>query len=468
MKKYTLLLSLLLGLSLTMYAREDVQKKVMLIDSVLSSLFQEGVFNGNVLIAEKGQPVFSKSFGYADETAKRKLNEGSVFELASCSKQFTAAAIALLQQQGKLSYEDPLGKWIPALQVYKGVSIRHLLQHTSGLPDYMELLDTVWDHKKIADNKAMIALLAQYHPEAEFEAGTKFEYSNTGYALLASVIEAASGKSYDAFLKENIFIPLGMKNSFVYTRRYAPRKVDNYAYGYVFSAALQRKVLPDSLPDFDRVYWLDGIKGDGTVNSTVTDLLKWDRAWYTEALLTTASKQLVFAGNRLPDGSETQYSFGWMLKTDSLMGRIAAHSGSWPGYITYIERHIDQDKTIIILQNTGRAKLPVKEIRSILYKQPLKTPVVRKEIELAPEILEAYIGEYELKPGFTLTVSMDDGKLFCQATGQSRSAIYPESETRFFLKAVDAQIDFQKEENGKTNRLILHQGGRDMPAPRIR
>lgn len=468
MKKHTLIWSLLLALPLTMSAREDAQKKAALTDSMISSLYKEGLFNGNVLIAEKGQVIFSKSYGYADETSKRMLNEQSVFELASCSKQFTAAAIALLQQEGKLSYDDPLGKWIPALQVYKGVTVHHLLQHTSGLPDYMELLDTVWDHKKIANNKDMIDMFVKYHPEPEFEAGTKFEYSNTGYALLASVIEAASGKSYDVFLQQKIFTPLGMKNSFVYTRRYAPRKVDNYAYGYVFSSSLQRKILPDSLADFDRVWWLDGIKGDGTVNSTVGDLLKWDRAWYTDGLLSAASKKLVFAGNQLPDGSETRYSFGWMLKQDSLMGRIAAHSGGWPGYMTYIERHIDKDKTIIVLQNTDNAKLPVKEIRSILYHQELKAPVVRKEIELSTAILEAYVGEYELTPSFTLTVSMDDGKLFCQATGQSRFPIYPESETRFFFKAVDAQVDFQKEESGKTNKLILHQGGRDMPALRIR
>jgi len=468
MKKYIIVGALFLFAPFTMVAKEDAQKKAALIDSMFSSLYDEGLFNGNVLLAERGQVVLSKSYGYADEVTKRKLNEQSVFELASCSKQFTAAAIALLQQQGKLSYDDPLSKWIPALQVYKGVTIRHLLQHTSGLPDYMELLDTVWDHKKIASNKDMIDMFARYHPEPEFAAGTKFEYSNTGYALLASVIEAASGKSYDAFLQEKIFIPLGMKSSLVYTRRYAPRKIDNYAYGYVFSSALQKKALPDSLPEFDRVYWLDGIKGDGTVNSTVTDLLKWDRAWYTDGLLSAASKKLVFAGNRLPDGSETQYSFGWMLKKDSLMGRIAAHSGGWPGYMTYIERHIDKDKTIIVLQNTDHAKLPVKEIRSILYGQELKPAIVRKEVEVAAETLEAYVGEYELSPSFTLTVSMADGKLFCQATGQSRFPIYAESQTRFFLKAVEAQIDFLKEENGQTNKLILHQGGRDMPAPRIK
>ncbi|HTN18744.1 MAG TPA: serine hydrolase domain-containing protein, partial [Chitinophagaceae bacterium] len=220
MKKYIIVGALFLFAPFTMVAKEDAQKKAALIDSMFSSLYDEGLFNGNVLLAERGQVVLSKSYGYADEVTKRKLNEQSVFELASCSKQFTAAAIALLQQQGKLSYDDPLSKWIPALQVYKGVTIRHLLQHTSGLPDYMELLDTVWDHKKIASNKDMIDMFARYHPEPEFDAGTKFEYSNTGYALLASVIEAASGKSYDAFLQEKIFVPLGMKSSLVYTRRY--------------------------------------------------------------------------------------------------------------------------------------------------------------------------------------------------------------------------------------------------------
>jgi CubicO group peptidase (beta-lactamase class C family) len=468
MKRYTLICSLGWVFPALFLTPVQAQQKAILADSVVSSLAKAGFFNGNVLLAEKGHVLYSKSFGYAAEYSKRTLDEQSVFELASCSKQFTAAAIVLLQQQGSLSYDDLLGKWIPALQAYKGVTVRHLLHHTSGIPDYMELMDTLWDHKKIATNKDVINMLARYHPQPEFEPGTKFEYSNTGYALLASIIEAASGKSYDALLKDRIFTPAGMKNSFVYTRRYAPRKVDNYAYGYVFSDSLQRKIVPDSLPAYDRVIWLDGIKGDGTVNSTVGDLLKWDRSLYGNALFSDVSKQLIFTSGKLEDGSETGYGFGWMLKTDSLMGRIAAHSGGWPGYVTYVERHLDKDKTIIILQNTDKGKLPVKAFRSILYEQALIAAPVRIAVQVSPVILEAYVGEYELAPSFIITISMDDGQLFCQATGQSRFALYPESETGFFLKAIDAQIDFRKDESGEVNRLTLHQGGRDTPAPKIR
>ena len=206
------------------------------IDSIFSSLYAKNKFNGNVLIAEKGKVIYQKSFGIANETTGEKLNENSIFELASVSKQFTAMAIMMLKERGKLSLDDSIGKFIPRLKFYGNVTIRNLLNHTGGLPDYMDpVMEAVKPEKRIADNNDIIKVLAAKQIPAVFAPGTKFEYSNTGYALLASVIERASGISYDEFLKKNIFLPLGMSNSLVYRRRMTPKKIDNYAFGYGYS-----------------------------------------------------------------------------------------------------------------------------------------------------------------------------------------------------------------------------------------
>ncbi len=178
----------------------------------------------------------------------RPLDENSVFELASCSKQFTAMAIALLQHQGKLSVTDDFTKYIPELSCYKGITIKDLVYHISGLPDYMaqDSMWIEWDEHKIATNGDVIALLAKYKPAVLFGPGTRHEYSNTGYMLLATIVERASGLSFGDYLDKHIFKPLKMSHSLVYSRRYAPRKITNYAYGYVTDDSLQKLVLPDS------------------------------------------------------------------------------------------------------------------------------------------------------------------------------------------------------------------------------
>ena len=211
------------------------QDRIQKIDSLLNAMFSNKSINGNFLIAEKGNVIYKKSFGLANESTKEKLNDNSIFELASVSKQFTAMAIMILKEKGKLHIDDDFTKYIPELSHYKGITIKNLLNHTGGLPDYMVLMDSLFDKSKIATNKDIIILFARYTPKVLFPPNTKWEYSNTGYALLASIIEKASGISYKDYLQKVIFTPLNMTNTFVYSRRYAPQKIKNYAFGYVYS-----------------------------------------------------------------------------------------------------------------------------------------------------------------------------------------------------------------------------------------
>lgn len=195
---------------LVLIANNLLAQKTQKLDSLIQKLSSNKEFNGNVLIAEKGKVIYKNSFGLANETSKEKLNENSIFELASVSKQFTAFAIVILKEKGKLKYEDKIGEILPQLSFYKNITVRNLLNHTSGLPDYMKILDSLlidetWnDGTKIATNKDILDVYEKYKPSLLFEPNEKWEYSNTGYAILASIIEKVSGKSYAEFLKSEI------------------------------------------------------------------------------------------------------------------------------------------------------------------------------------------------------------------------------------------------------------------------
>lgn len=437
------------------------QDRVKTLDSIFTAQNSKGQFNGNVLIAEKGNVIYKKSFGLRDEAKGLPLDENSVFELASVSKQFTAVGIVLLQEKGKLSYEDKLSKFFPELAFYGDITVRQLLNHTSGLPDYMELMATYWDKKKIATNKDIISHLAQHKPTILFSPGSMFEYSNTGYALLASVIEKASGTAYADFLKKNVFVPLKMDNTFVYTRRLAPRDIKNYAFGYVKDEN-GKNVLPDNLKDSDMVVWLDGIVGDGTVNSTTGDLLKWDRALYTDKLVSKKSLDAMFTP---PTGIESKYGFGWIIDNNKDFGKLIWHNGGWPGYMTHIDRHVDNDKTIIILLNNEVQNVPLNNIRRALYGKPLVEK--RKEITVTEQEVKPFIGEYELAPGYNMQISYDGG-LKTQLPGQEKFDLFPESKTKFFLKVVEAQLEFFSDDKGAVTKAVLYQNGRELSAPKVK
>ncbi|GAK94870.1 beta-lactamase [Nonlabens ulvanivorans] len=237
--------------------------KTQRLDSVYAAHFERNEFNGNVLVAEGGKIIFQKSYGIANEETNEKLNIQTSFELASVSKQFTAMGIVQLQKEGKLSYDDLVSKYVPELKDYEGITIKNLLIHTGGLPDYMSIMDDNWDKSKIATNEDVINAFAKASPEKEFEPNQKYSYSNTGYLLLGTIIERVSGKSFEEYLNEKIFTPLKMENTFVYQRRFNPKNIDNYAQGYIYSDSLKRNIVPDDAPEEEYVIYLDGIVGDG-------------------------------------------------------------------------------------------------------------------------------------------------------------------------------------------------------------
>jgi CubicO group peptidase (beta-lactamase class C family) len=347
--------------------------KALQLDTLYSELYESGAFNGCVLVAENGEVIFEKSYGLADEQTQRALNDSSIFELASVSKQFTAMGIVQLQKEGKLSFDDEISRYVPELARYQGVTIFNLLNHTSGLPDYMELAEEHWDKSKIATNDDILRLFGLQAPAPLFEPNAQWEYSNTGYLVLATIIERVSGRSFGDYLNDKIFTPLEMTNTLVHRRRFAPLEIENYAHGYVYSESLQKKILPDELGADHYVVWLDGIVGDGMVNSNLKDLFKWDRALYTNQLVDDADRDLLFSSVMTADSTQTEYGLGWMIDSTDTYGKSVLHTGGWAGYITFIERNLDHNHTIIVLQNNAHhdSEMPIEDTRRILFNQSL-------------------------------------------------------------------------------------------------
>lgn len=437
------LLPLLCFLNFACKQKEETNAAAKKIDSYLSGLHNHYRFNGNVLVAENGKIIFQKSYGFADFDTQRMLNDSSVFELASVSKQFTATGILLLKDRGKLKLTDSLRQYFPELP-YPGITLWHMLTHTSGLPDYESAMNEKWDPSKIAFNPDIIAFLAKEKPATVFAPGKKWEYSNTAYALLASIIEKVSGQTFAAFMKENIFQPLNMGHTRVYnTRRSLKDTIANYAYGYVYNDSLKKHLLPDSLPDLKFVIYLDGIQGDGVVNSTTTDLLKWDRAVKNHALLKEETQKEMVTGQSIIDTvKNTTYGYGvFMEKND--FGNIIAHSGGWPGYVTYLARNTDKDQTFIVLSNNSSPSPAIcNALQHLMAGKEIVIPYAPKEITADSSSLSAFAGEYELN-GTKLKLVQKGAKLY-RVNPAGELELKRESAGKFFYSdGTNRQIAFE-------------------------
>lgn len=309
------------------------------LDKLLTGLYESREFNGVVLAAQNGKVIFKKAYGYANFENQRLLTTQTPFYLASVAKQFTAMCIMILEERGKLDYDDSMVNYLPGLP-YKDITIRHLLHHMSGLRDYPALVETYkWDKSEIMDNDALIAFLKKHKPKPLFKAGTRFLYSNTGYALLADIIEKASGRRYEVFLKENIFDPLDMRNSFAYNLK-MEKCPQERAMGYAIDT---KEYAPYDLT------FMDGVMGDGNVYCSAEDMFKWDQALYTKRLVKESTLKLAFSPGRLKDGGSTGYGFGWTI---SAGGDIVRHEGSWRGFKTLFHRNTATKSTLVFLDNS--------------------------------------------------------------------------------------------------------------------
>jgi CubicO group peptidase (beta-lactamase class C family) len=308
-------------------------------------------FSGVVLIADSGKITYHKAFGYNNFDTKQPLDTTSVFEIASVSKQFTSMVVMMLKEENKLAYDDLLEKYIPGLP-YKDITIKHLLTHTSGLPDYQAVMDQHWDKTKVAGNKECIEYLIKYAPAKRFEPGASYEYSNTGYMLLASVAEKASGIDFISFARTRIFVPVKMNNTDIRTQE-EKSLLRNMAWGHLWVNGKNAYVRADSMIQFNYGIWLGNRKGPGRISSSARDLLKWDQKLYEGSLIGNETLAEAFTPMKTTKDSVSNYGFGWVLETHPKLGKVVRHSGGNPGYKTHIVRYIDVNKTIIIFNNNA-------------------------------------------------------------------------------------------------------------------
>lgn len=331
------------------------------VDELYAS-FEEGVRPGAaVLVIRAGQVVHRAGYGYADLAGGRRITPSSQFRLASVSKQFTAMAIALLAGRGELTLADPAGRYVPTLERYPGVTLRHLLAHTSGLPDYYEEADTFpWVARgDLPSNADAMAFLAEAG-EPLFPPGQRYEYSNPAYEVLPLVVESVTGTPFARFMHEQLFAPLGMAASLVHDHR-RPRIAERVL-GYRAEAGVW------ALNDYDP---LNGVTGSGGQYSSLEDFVAWDRALQGERLLGAADLGEVFTRARLAGGETIDYGLGWRL--DAYRGHPRqAHGGSWVGFRTAIARYPEAALTLVVLANfagfdTDRA---IDELSELLLDAP--------------------------------------------------------------------------------------------------
>ena len=303
-------------------------------------------FSGVILIASEGEIIFTGVNGKRDFENNTPLMPSDIFELASVSKQFTAMMVMICKEKGMLNYDDLVEKYLDI--PYKGITIRNLLTHTSGLPDYQKVMDENWDKSKVAGNTEIIEYLKKYKPKILFSPGDEYKYSNTGYVLLGSIVEKVTGEDFVEMSKKWIFEPLKMENTSIRSNE-EKKELDNLAFGHK-KDSLDRFVNANKFLSSDYTIWLGNRKGPGRVSSNVFDLLLWDQALFTEKLVSKKTMGEAFSPYILNDKTLSYYGFGWRLNKDS-KNKIVTHSGSNPGYKTRIVRLLDKRKTIIILSN---------------------------------------------------------------------------------------------------------------------
>lgn len=424
---------------------------------------EKALFTGTWLFAEKGKIVSQGALGFQDPQDKVPMGVECVFDLASVSKNFTAAAALILRRRGLLSLDDDVRKFFPQIP-YEGVRVWNLLNHTGGLPDYMVWVDQLAKKEgTIPDNSVIIRFLAECGKPALFAPGEKFEYSNTGYCLLAEIVEKVAGVPFEDFLRKEIFEPAGMTTAYVRHRRKDPAPVPNLAWAMVLED--DKYVIPEKSQRSRFVTTLDGASGDGNVYASVLDLFAWDRALRAGKVLTLEEQELMYTPGKLNDGKTVGeegaygYGFGWYVVEAEGLGKVVSHSGGWPGVHTWYGRYLDADMVLVLL--SCRDSLDAR-VQDTFYRN--MSAIARgKEEDIQPlEGIEdimvqdpdksgwaAFCGKYEPDPDDDENINevfLRDGDLWARIVTDMGTSyelkLYPLGENTFSFREDDTEVTF--------------------------
>lgn len=404
-------------------------------------------FNGSVLVAQHGTVLLSKGYGMANFEWMAPATADTKFRLGSITKQFTAMAVLLLEQQGKLKVDDAVCKYVDACpEAWKPLTLHHLLTHTSGIANFTGFPDY---QKTMAMPSPPAETLKRFRERPlEFAPGSKFSYSNSGYVLLGYVIEKVSGTGYAAYLRQNVFAPLGMNDS-GYDDAKALLAHRAAGYNRVPGGVANSEFIDMTIPH-----------AAGSLYSTTLDLMKWDEALKAGKLLSAENHK------RYITPVLDRYAYGWFVATKDGVTQIS-HGGGINGFATMILRVPSEGLLVVTLSNVlpSQAGKLADDLLALARGKAVDKPAYPTEVKLGVETLRPYVGEYELSPQFIITISLEGGQLMTQATGQPSFPLFASSETEFFLKVVEAKIRFEKDGAGKVTGLTLEQGGSKMKAP---
>lgn len=416
------------------------------IDQIARFYVDHQQFMGTVLVAQGDKIVFDKAYGLASEEWQTPNTTDTKFRLGSITKQFTATAILLLEERGKLKTDDLIKQYMPdAPAAWDKITIFHLLTHTSGVPNFTDFPD----YDKFQLGPVMPGQLVAHFRDKplDFEPGTQWKYSNSGYEVLGWLIEKVSGQNYADFLEQNIFKPLAMNDSgYDSNAAIMPHRASGYtnAKGKLQNAGYVDMSVPYSA---------------GSLYSTTHDLLRWEQGLFGGKVLSAASLK------KMMTPFKNGYAMGVGVRTANGRTEIS-HGGGINGFNTYLAYFPDEKLTLVALSNiNGIAPNTIAaDAARVLHGETITLPSERKEIAVKPDVLPQYAGIYELTPNASLVLTLEGTRLMAQIAGQKKDPLYAEAPDKFFLKDVDAQVEFVRDAQGNINGAVLHQGGRDIKA----
>ena len=426
-------------------APPDVTRMEQIVESYVSA----SQFMGSVLVARGNDIVLDKGYGFADLEWDVPNSPTTKFRLGSVTKQFTAASILLLEERGKLSVNELVKKYIPDTPAaWDKITIFNLLTHTSGLPNFTSFPEYRKMEPFPATPEQLVALFRD--KPLDFQPGERWSYSNSGYVLLGYLIEKISGESYEKFVQENIFTPLGMKDSgYDSNSAIIPHRARGYSPGPggIANAGYIDMTIPFSA---------------GSLYSTTEDLLRWGQGLFGGKLLSAESLR------KMTTPFKQNYAFG--LGVNTLHGHpIIAHDGGIEGFSTIIQYFPEDKLTVVVLGNlNGEAPTDIAvKLSTVALGGKVTLTSERKEVHVDPKVYDSLAGRYELAPGVFMAVRRDGHRLMTQLAALPTVEIFPESEHDYFAKVVDAQVTFVTDPGGKAMELILHQNGEDQHAKRV-
>jgi CubicO group peptidase (beta-lactamase class C family) len=422
-------------------AAQDATSKI---SDYMNAQVEVNHFSGSILVAQHGKVVLKQRYGSATTGSSNAQTElDGRYRVGSIAKQLIAAAILQLQEKGKLQLQDSACKFIAKCpNGWQEIKIFNLLVQSDGIPEISPPIsaETI---KLTNTTSGLLAYLADR--PLEFKPGEKFRYGNSGYAVLGAVIEKVSGEPYLEYLNKHIFVPLGMRETgYDDAGKIAP-----------LDPGKSTSITPSDLESTIPYSW-------GRLYSTVDDIYRWDRALDGEELLSKNSINAMFTP--YIDG----YGFGWVVSME--FERILdTTAGGIYLFESAIRRYAPDDVCVVVLSDSvdsdaGRIS---RDLAAILFKKHYELPAEHQAVSLNPATFNSYVGRYELSSGLVLVVSKDENGLRIQRSDQRKIEIFPESETRFFVRGFDLMITFVMGPLGSATRLVLQQGGRDIPAPRI-